>query len=75
MFLLPIGKEEDIKFATLLVEHLNAIMFTSAELSSLREQIKVLNTPVSTFVKSESKKIRHSGMKNSITSTILIQSS
>ena len=56
MFLLPIGKEEDIKFATLLVEHLNAIMFTSAELSSLREQIKVLNTPVSTFVKSESKK-------------------
>lgn len=42
-----IGKEEDIKFATLLVEHLNAIMFTSAELSSLREQIKVLNTPES----------------------------
>ena len=50
MVLLPIGNEEDIKFATLLVEHLNAIMFTSAELSSLREQIKVLNTPVSTFV-------------------------
>ena len=51
-----IGKEEDIKFARLLVEHLNSIMFTSAELSSLREQIKLLSTPVRTAT------LNHSGI-------------
>ena len=42
-----IANEKDIKFARKLVEQLNAIMFTSAEVSSLREQIKHLSTPVS----------------------------
>ena len=42
-----IANEKDIKFARKLVEQLNAIMFTAAEVSSLREQIKHLSTPVS----------------------------
>ena len=37
-------KEEDLKFARLLVEDLNMIMFTAKELQSLRDSIKSLET-------------------------------
>ena len=40
-------EEKDIKFAKILVEQMNAILFTAAEIASLREQIKHLSTPVS----------------------------
>merc|ERR1719315_529232 len=39
-----IQNEKDLKFARLLVEYLNTIMFTAPELVSLRESIKNLNT-------------------------------
>ena len=42
-----IQNEEDLKFARLYVEYLNTIMFTAKELQSLRESIKMLETPVS----------------------------
>ena len=42
-----IEDEQDLKFARLYVEYLNAIMFTAKELYYLREQIKKLETPVS----------------------------
>ena len=44
-----IEDEQDLKFARLYVEYLNAIMFTAKELYYLREQIKKLETPVSHF--------------------------
>jgi len=40
-------EEKDIKFAKILVEQMNAILFTAAEIASLREQIKHLSTPES----------------------------
>ena len=44
-----VQNESDVKFARLLVEYLNTIMFTTPELTSLREKIKVLDNPVSFF--------------------------
>ena len=38
--------EEDLKFARLLVEDLNTIMFTAKELQTLRDSIKSLETQV-----------------------------
>ena len=42
-----IQEESDVKFARLLVQYLNTIIFTAPELASLRESIKHLNTQVS----------------------------
>lgn len=38
--------EEDLLFVSLMVQVLNLILFTAAELYNLRMQLKELNTPV-----------------------------
>lgn len=42
-------KEEDLKFASTMVQTLNTILLTSAELFQLRNQLKDLHTQVTTF--------------------------
>lgn len=41
-----VQKEKDLKFSRLLVEYLNAILFTTPEVCSLRDSIKHLGSPV-----------------------------
>lgn len=42
--------EENLKFATIMVENLNTILLTSSELFELRSKLKELKTEVSIFV-------------------------
>lgn len=39
-------REEDLKFASTMVQNLNSILLTSSELFQLRSQLKDLQTPV-----------------------------